>query len=81
MANVNPDVPDFGSETRFATTFLGGVKGYVSERIGVRADARFMMIFLGGGGGFWCGNGGCGTSIGGYGTLQGSFNGGLFIAF
>jgi hypothetical protein len=30
---------------------------------------------------FYCGGGGCGTGVGGWGTVEGELSGGLFFAF
>ena len=41
---------------------------------------RFTVAF--GGGGFWCGTGGCNVGVGGSTTfIQGEVSGGLFLAF
>ena len=75
----NPNDSEYGDDWRFSITLGGGVKYYISKRIGLRFDARLMMpiywgsatIYAGGGGGFAIGTG---TVI-----PQVMLNGGLII--
>ncbi|MBP2681328.1 MAG: hypothetical protein H6Q78_1191, partial [Candidatus Krumholzibacteriota bacterium] len=54
---------------------------YVNERVGFRVQGLMPWIVLDGGGGVACGGGGCYTSFGGYGIVQGEVSGGLFLMF
>jgi hypothetical protein len=66
---------------KFSVIFGLGAKFYVSDRVGVRVQGLLPWIFTEGGGGIACGSGGCFTSFGGSGIIQGEVSGGLFIMF
>lgn len=67
-----------GSQWEFAVTAGLGVKNYINEKIALRLDARLVLPIFWGGFGFYCGTGGCGSSLGGtVGMWQGAFTGGL----
>ena len=76
-----PKESGYNSETKFGMSFGGGVKAFVNEHIGLRLQGNVLMSLIYGGGGFWCGTGGCGTTIGGDGIFQGNIQGGLVYAF
>jgi hypothetical protein len=76
----HPKEEDVSDEWRFSATFGLGAKIYVSERVGLRLQGRLMMPFQWGGGGLWCGTGGCSAGVGTSTTiLQGDLTGGLII--
>lgn len=78
----DPESSRYGSETRFSMGFGFGAKAYASERMGIRAQLRGWVTLVGaGGGGMWCGGGGCSVAVGGYGYFQGDVSGGLFLTF
>lgn len=69
-----------GDEWFFSATLGAGVKIYASERIGIRLQGRLLMPFQWGGGGLWCGTGGCSIGVGTSSVfLQGDFSAGLMI--
>ncbi len=70
-----------GDVWKFAILFGLGAKLYVSERIGFRVEGRLPWIITNGGGAVSCGTGGCYTSFGGSGIVQGDVSGGLFVMF
>lgn len=76
----HPKDKDFSDEWRFSATLGLGAKIYLSERVGLRLQGRLMMPFQWGGGGLWCGTGGCSVGVGTTTTiLQGDLTGGLII--
>lgn len=60
--------------------FGGGVKIFPSERIGIRLAGHLYSTIISGGTGFWCGTGGCGVGLSGWGVWQGDVSVGLTIA-
>jgi len=65
----------------FSLTLGGGAKIFLSDRIGIRLEARLMMPITWAGGGFMVGSGGSGFYLGGGSAiLQASLMGGLIIA-
>ena len=79
-ANFTPKGVNLSSELMFSATLGAGVKIYLSDRIGLRLHAKILMPFQWGGGGLWCGTGGCGIGVGASTTfVQGDIGGGLII--
>ncbi len=63
-----------------AMNFSGGLKVYLSEKIGLRLQGRLLMPLYVSGGGFYVGTGGAGVSVGaGVPILQGDLSAGLII--
>jgi hypothetical protein len=77
---LDDDAPNITSETLFSMVFGGGVKIFPSDRIGIRLAAHLYSTILSSGGGFWCGTGGCGVGLSGWGYWQGDVQGGVTIA-
>jgi hypothetical protein len=76
----DPKSPEYNSLWRFSIGLGGGVKAFVSDRIGIRLGARLLMPVYFSGGGLWCGTGGCSVGIGtGTAIAQGDFTGGLIF--
>ena len=76
----NPKDVKLSTEWRFSATLGLGVKIFLSERIGIRVDGRLLMPFQWGGGGLWCGTGGCSIGLGATSAiLQGNVGGGLIL--
>lgn len=77
----NQTTTNYSDVWKFSMTLGGGVKIWISDRIGIRAQGRLMLPMFWGGVGFSAGTGGSGFTIGG-GTsmVQGDFSGGLIIA-
>ena len=65
---------------RFSVAFGGGGKIYLSEKIGLRLQARLLMPLTFSGGGLWCGPGGCSVGVGSWASIvQFDFTGGIFV--
>ena len=77
---LDDDAPQRSSETFFSMVFGGGVKIFPSERIGIRLAGHLYSTILSSGSGFWCGTGGCGVGLSGWGFWQGDVQAGLTIA-
>jgi len=81
--HFNPDTDDYGDDWRFSFGGALGVKTYLSQNIGLRAQGRVWMTGLSGDTEFWCTlPGGC-VVAGGDGTFftQGEFSGGVMVVF
>jgi opacity protein-like surface antigen len=79
-------IPKFTGATsddvwKFSIIFGLGAKFYVNEKIGIRVQGRMPWIIVDGGAYMGCGTGGCYTSFGGAGIVQGDVSGGLFVMF
>jgi len=60
--------------------FGGGGKFYLSDKIGLRLQARMLLPMTFSGGGAWCGTGGCAAGFGAWAVLvQFDFTVGVFI--
>jgi len=80
-ASFNPVGSTWGTEWLFAAHFGGGAKIFLSKSIGLRLQARALLPMTFGGGGLWCGTGGCSVGVGSYSTfIQFDFTAGLVIA-
>lgn len=77
---LDSDAPQLSSETFFSMVFGGGVKIFPSQRIGIRLAGHLYSTILSSGSGFWCGTGGCGVGLSGWGFWQGDVQAGLTIA-
>jgi hypothetical protein len=44
--NINPDLPGLDSETKFSTSFGGGVKVFFSKNVGMRFEGRGFYTLL-----------------------------------
>lgn len=75
------DVDQYDDEWRFSIAPSVGVKVYLSDKIGLQAQARLLMpLTFEGYGIFWSSSGGSGASVGfSVPVWQGDFSGGLFI--
>lgn len=80
MVMFSPENTKYSTEVRAAMNFSGGVKFYLSERIGLRLQGRLLMPLYFTGGGLWFGTGG--VSVGasaGIPIVQGDLSAGLII--
>ncbi|HEY7751928.1 MAG TPA: hypothetical protein VH917_06515 [Ignavibacteriaceae bacterium] len=76
----HPQDTSFDDELRFSITFGGGAKIYLSDNVGLRLQARFLMPMSFSGGGMWCGTGGCSVGVSSYTQfVQGDFTAGIFF--
>ena len=80
-ASFNPVGSTWGTEWLFAAHFGGGAKVFLSETIGLRFQGRMLLPMTFGGGGLWCGTGGCSVGVGSYSSIvQFDFNAGIVIS-
>ena len=80
-ASFNPVGSTWGTEWLFAAHFGGGVKMSLSKSIGLRFQGRMLLPMTFGGGGLWCGTGGCSVGVGSYSSfIQFDFNAGIVIS-
>jgi len=71
----------YSDSWKFSVTLGGGVKVWLTDRVGIRLQGRLMLPMFWGGAGFSVGTGGAGFSVGaGTSMVQGDFSGGLIIA-
>jgi hypothetical protein len=77
---LDDDAPRVTSDTFFSMVFGGGVKIFASERIALRLAGHLYSTIISSGSGFWCGTGGCGVGLSGWGVWQGDVSAGLTIA-
>lgn len=76
----SPVDSDFSEEWRFSVTFGGGGKFYISDRVGLRVQARMLLPLNFNSVGMWCGSGGCSAGVSSWATLlQADFTGGIFV--
>jgi len=80
-ASFNPVGSTWGTEWLFAANLGGGVKISLSKSIGLRFQGRMLLPMTFGGGGLWCGTGGCSVGVGSYSSfIQFDFNAGIVIS-
>ena len=77
---LDSGAPDLNGDTFFSIVLGGGVKIFPSERIGIRLAGHLYNTILSTGSGFWCGTGGCGVGLSGWGVWQGDVQAGLSFA-
>ena len=82
VTRLRPERADLESEWRFSMGGGGGLKVFLSERWGLRFDARAWPTFLSGGGKFFCSlPGGCLIGFNTATSWQGSATAGVILAF
>jgi hypothetical protein len=76
----DPVGTNYDDEWRFSIALGGGGKFYLSDRVGLRLQARLLLPLNFSSVGMWCGSGGCSATVGSWVTfLQADFTGGIFI--
>ena len=71
---------DYDEQWRFSIALAGGVKVNVSEKFGLRFQARLIVPMQFAGTSVWFGTGGTGVSLGAYTTfVEADFTGGLYF--
>ena len=76
----HPTKENLSDEVRFSIAFGGGVKVYLSDKVGLRFQGRVIIPMSFAGGSMWVGTGGAGVSVGAYTYfVEADFTGGLFI--
>jgi hypothetical protein len=78
---ATPDREEFDTAYRFAFTLQGGVKIWMSERLGLKLRGAMIAPMQWGSGGLFCNAGsGCSVGVGASTTvLQGEFSGGVVV--
>lgn len=75
-----PHGSTYSDEWRFSITFGGGGKFYLSDKVGIRLQARLLLPLNFSSVGMWCGSGGCSATVGSWATfVQADFTGGIFV--
>ena len=70
----------YDDEWRFSIAFGGGGKFYLSDKIGIRLQARLLLPLNFNSVGMWCGTGGCSATVGSWATfVQADFTAGVFF--
>lgn len=70
----------YSDEWLFAANLGLGAKYYISDRFGLRLQARMMMPFSWVSGGVYCGTGGCGSGVSASSTvIEGDISGGILV--
>jgi hypothetical protein len=77
---LQPGIDGAGSEVGFSVSFGGGLIYHVSNRVGLRFEARGWFTFTEGGAAVFC-SGGCVVAFGGSGFGQVDVTAGLQLAF
>ena len=78
----DPEPQDFTTETRFSGCLYAGGKRMLSDRIGLRGEARLWGTFFPDHSTLFCSLPGyCAISVSGDALFQGEATGGLFVAF
>ncbi len=74
------EVLNVSDDWRFSIALGGGIKYFISDKIGIRTQIRILMPIYFAGGGLYFGTGGSGVSLGaGTNLLQGDITGGLIF--
>lgn len=77
----DPDLPNRSNVTKFTVGLRGGVKFFISDRVGLFARVRMLLPVQWAGGGIWFGGGGSGTTLSvGSSIISGDVGGGLIIS-
>ena len=75
-----PTEGDFEDEWRFSIALGGGVKVYLSDKVGLRFQGRLMIPMVFEGTSVYVGTGGAGVAVGAYTAfVEGDFSGGIFF--
>ena len=76
-----PQQYGLSSETKFSLTLGGGVKLYLTERVGLRLEGRWLGTVVNANGGMFCSNGACLVTVQGDLFSQYVANAGVILAF
>ena len=76
-----PQQSGYESDTKLSLSLGGGVKMYLTERVGIRLDARWFGTLFNGSGGIYCSNGACLVTVQGDVLSQFTVNAGVILAF
>lgn len=76
-----PQQYGLSAETQFSLNLGGGVKWYLTERVGLRFEGRWFATLVSSSGGIFCSNGACLVTVQGDAFTQFTANAGLILAF
>jgi hypothetical protein len=76
-----PGLSGFDTDSRFTLGVDLGVKHFLSDNFGLRAELRGFYAFTETNGGVFCAQGTCLFAFGGKGLWQGDVSGGIILAF
>ena len=79
--HLTPEGEGLHAETKFSLSLGGGVKLYLTERVGIRLDARWFGTLFNGSGSAFCSGGACLINVQGDMLSQYSANAGVILAF
>jgi len=79
--HMTPEGDGLHSETKFSLSLGGGVKLYLTERVGIRLDARWFGTLFNGSGTAFCSGGACLVNVQGDMLSQYTANAGVIVAF
>jgi opacity protein-like surface antigen len=79
--HMTPKGDGLHSETKFSLSLGGGVKLYLTERVGIRLDARWFGTLFNGSGSAFCSGGACLVNVQGDVLSQYTANAGVVLAF
>jgi len=79
--HLTPEGEGLHAETKFSLSLGGGVKLYLTERVGIRLDARWFGTLFNGSGSAFCSGGACLINVQGDVLSQYSANAGVILAF
>ena len=79
--HMTPEGEGLHAETKFSLSLGGGVKLYLTERVGIRLDARWFGTLFNGSGSAFCSGGACLINVQGDVLSQYSANAGVILAF
>jgi opacity protein-like surface antigen len=80
LTRMNPQGEGLSTETRFSLSLGGGAKFFLTDRLGLRLDARGIFTALSSNGTVFC-SGGCAISVQSSGFMQGELGAGLVVRF
>jgi opacity protein-like surface antigen len=80
LTRMNPQGDGLSTETRFSLSIGGGVKFFLTDRVGLRLDGRGIFTALDSSGAMFC-SGGCAISVQSSGFIQGELGAGLVLRF
>jgi opacity protein-like surface antigen len=78
---MNPDDSALESETKFSFSLGGGIKTVMTDRIGIRLEARWFGTLIGGNGAVFCSGGSCLVHVQGDLMSQVAANAGVVVGF
>ncbi len=78
---MTPKGEGLTSETKLSLSLGGGARFYLTDRLGLRLDARWFGTFFNGSGAVFCSNGACLLNVQGDTLSQYTATAGVVLAF